>query len=323
MLATRKSWIWRLTFATLIAAGLGALLPDSADAQIFGGRIRNWLRGNRVERIPPDEAVIIERRYAEPRIVMPGEPEPAYEAPRSRAGNDYGPGVSQRLRRERGFSVRRRPSRTYDDDMIPEGRTVRSLEERRSAQRAPVDRWERDRLAEERRFDDADLADAPPEEFEPGDEADRDLSRRDRERTVRVDEYERRSSVSPAEDPYEPDDRRDSHALSSRETVERDLELGDARGRRDEADLLEPPPAGDPGGLRTDERVRPVAAEEAATDNALSPRRSVKAGEEEIVDEFDTPRSLRERQPAETAPARDQGVDEEEAELLPPPPEEE
>ncbi len=304
-------WIKRACVCILAGASVGSFAAEPADAQIFGGRIRNWIRGNRVERIPADEAVIIERRYVEPRIEMPGDPEPAYSSSRRyEDGDDYGSGVSERVRRERGFAIRRRPSRDYDDvevDVRTEGRTVRSLDGRRSALRTPEDRWDgRDEFAAERRSRDLDVR-RDYAEAEPLD----DTAQRRVERTLRVDRRQA-SSVTPAEDPYEPEvserdrsgmtsrDRvieRERRSIAAREAEERDLELGDPR-RPSTEELSDERSARDRRTPRSDERVRPAAAEEP---EAADMPEAVDRERPEAIDDFDMPRSQRDSDGAEAA----------------------
>ena len=285
-------WTRRITPLLMAAVAAGWLLPDSAEAQIFRGRIRNWLRGGSpVERIPADEAVIIERGYFEPRIVLPGEADAGYQREaeaRYREGNDYGPGVSERVRRERGFATGRRRSRSYEELETRDPRPARSLDERRSVLRTPSDRWQ----AEDR---DGDYAIERP--------------RVAGERTVRIDEFENSARVRPPEDPLEPAAERTAGSRAGAQERQ-ELELGDARGPRRSEALLEEPPSPPEPRPRTDDRVRPASAEKAETK----------------VDEFDLPRSKRdETSPTKSAapepPAKDdREAITEEAELLPPPP---
>jgi|GEM_PF-4762520 len=335
-----------IVFGLLSTAIITIVYPPSANAQIFGGRVRNWFRGDSTrqerERIPLDGPVIIERRYVEPRIVIPGEPEAAVQVrPRYRT-DDYGDGVSERGLRESRFSIRRRAASSDDTYEYPtEQRTVRELDRRRSVLRAPEDRWQQDDVVVERRSRDVDAdydtgerretARVRVDERDVDAELDRDVDRdaelsadaapRRGERTVRIDRFENGSRVSPAEDRYE-----------QAETT-RDLELRDARGR--EEDLVDDLPPRERDRPRTDERVRPAAAE--ASDAHELPK-AVDRPRPEAIDDFDRPRAARdaadakdeERASSETRrltlqppqrPAeqrRPQAADDEE--LLPPPP---
>jgi hypothetical protein len=255
--------ITKILAATVMGVATICSLPPQAEAQIFGGRVRNWIRGGapRVERIPPDNGpVVIERRYVEPRIVLPRDGGPEYDLPPTyserplRQGDDYGPGVSDRVRSERRFSLRRRPAEADYEIRRSPSRTDDI--ERRSVLRAPEDRFDRD-YALDRRDRDVDLEvdrdrsaragrDEIREEYAEEIDAAEPRTQRRGERTVRVDRFENPSRVDPAADRYEPEDRdrrdslRDDYARDeyAREEIARDDDVRRrATDRREDASL--------------------------------------------------------------------------------------
>jgi hypothetical protein len=318
MFCKQANWMMRLAGWTLLGAGFLCLLPTSADAQVFGGRLRARIRGEAPPR--PDDVLILERDYASPRASGLDDREAVFEPrprlrDRARADSrpDYGPGVGERTLNELGISLRRRSVRDSQRDSgpdieIPSARsadtTARAPDGRRSVLRAPLDGSDdRDDLA----------AGRPDYVYDDDLPAPRTTTRG--ERTVRVDRFDKSASVSPAEDPYEREDADTEQSLRARDLARdreiemeaRDLdspepELRDARGSRVDDDLVEEAPEVVEGPSRIDDGVRPAAADAAIEEGAIE-EHPVDAKSTEGADDFDRPRAARSEQPSTTTEA--------------------
>lgn len=275
-----------IAVGTLTAIATLCAMPPSAEAQLFGGRLRARREANRIERqerldrleserldrLPPD--VARRRDDRGPVIVLPRDSEPSYLPPvdsradlrdaapayryRSPSTNDYGAGFGARLRDvAREFLDRAGPA--VDSD-------------RQSVLRPPAPRDDRDLRA-------TDSLSEPTNR---------------RERTVRVDHLDDPARIDPPEDRFEPVTR--DRARSSRPTT---------REPRDSNPPRPPLPAVD----NIDDRVEPASA----TDDFDKPR---SARSESSADApSDKPRSS-----SEKPPAKPKSIHDDEAELLPPPP---